>query len=104
MRTYVKIQKDGKDTMYYAFLQVKDNCLVITRSFGLWKSSNRVIDLSRILYLGEDQYYGGRRIIFSYEEEEFAIFENGPAVIAELRNQLSLTNEVRNYGQYPRYS
>ncbi|MBO1308207.1 hypothetical protein JZO70_18670 [Enterococcus sp. 669A] len=104
MRTYVKIQKDGKETLFYAFLQVKNNCLIITRSAGLWKPLKRVIDLSKVSYLGEDQYYGGKRIIFSYEDEQFAIFESGPAIITDLHNQLSLTNEVINYGKYPRYS
>ncbi|MGM0215492.1 hypothetical protein [Enterococcus sp. AZ109] len=104
MRTYVKIQKDGQETLYYAFLQVKNNCLIITCSLGLWKSFKRVIDLSQVSYLGEDQYYGGKRIIFSYGDEQFAIFENGPAIIVDLHKQLSLTNEVINYGKYPRYS
>ncbi|MEO1773135.1 MULTISPECIES: hypothetical protein [Enterococcus] len=104
MRTYVKIQKDGKEKLYYAFIQVKDNSLVLTCSVGLLKSFKRVIDLSKISYLGEDQYYGGKRIIFAYEEEQFAIFEFGPAVITDLHNQLSLKKEVINYGKYPRYS
>lgn len=104
MRTYVKIQKDGKEKLYYAFIQVKDNSLVITCSVSLFKSFKRIIDLSNISYLGEDQYYGGKRIIFAYKEEQYAIFESGPAVITDLHNQLSLKKEVINYGKYPRYS
>lgn len=103
MRTYVKTQKNGQQKLVYALIQLKDKYLVLTSSNGLLKTFKRRIDLTKIGYLGQDQYYGGNRIIFGYEDEQYAIFENGPAVITDLHNQLSLIREVKNYGKYPRY-
>ncbi|GCF94052.1 hypothetical protein NRIC_19430 [Enterococcus florum] len=104
METYVKIQRDGQTNYYYANIQLQEHHLILTCTIGAFRSFRRIIDMRKVDYLGEDHYFGARRIVFSYGEEQYAVFQNGLAVIEELCHQLSLISEVQDYGKYPRCS
>ncbi|MGM0125180.1 hypothetical protein IGI37_002578 [Enterococcus sp. AZ194] len=91
MNTYVEITDQLGVDYYYARLYFSGDYLTLQSPQGfLRKNVQKKIRLSEITNLVMDTFWGGRRITFSFDKEDYTFFESGTGVVDYLQTNLSL--------------
>lgn len=84
MNTYVKIG----EKYFHVFLEISDSIMSLRSEQGLRKAIRREIQLDHIQDLFVIELWGSRQISFSYEDEDYRIFNQGLAMIDYLERNL----------------
>ncbi|KAF1295639.1 hypothetical protein BAU15_03610 [Enterococcus sp. JM4C] len=91
MNTYVKISDTQNGAYYYALVHFSGEHLTLRSSQGIFrKKLNKKISLAAIKNLVLDKFWGGHRITFTFENENYTFFESGTGVVDYLQTNLSL--------------
>ncbi|WP_314063329.1 hypothetical protein [uncultured Vagococcus sp.] len=84
MNTYVKIG----ETYFHVFVHIEDGVMSLRSIQGFRKAVQREIRLGSIQDLFVIELWGSRQITFTYEGEDYRIFNQGLAMVDYLERNL----------------
>lgn len=84
MYTYMKIG----EVYYHVFIHISDNVMSLRSSQGLRQDVKMTLDLEKIEDLYVIELLGSRQITFTYDDEDFRIYQQGLAVVDYLEREL----------------